>query len=170
MMTLILLLRQCCWKQSSKGGALPCCRVDPFDPDSPIKALPVDKFPSDMFFVLRVVQLLRGLANAMDPDLEFSSVSQVPSQQLPSWTPACCLSTCDTHRMRRGCLQVEMAAPEVRCCARAVAAVCGRCIAGRAQQPGGQRCAAAGQRRMGAIPHLLDHADVGTVKNDSHLQ
>lgn len=54
------------------------CRVDPFDPDSPIKALPVDKFPSDMFFVLRVVQLLRGLANAMDPDLEFSSASQVP--------------------------------------------------------------------------------------------
>lgn len=51
--------------------------MDPFDPDSPIKALPVDKFPSDMFFVLRVVQLLRGLANAMDPDLEFSSASQV---------------------------------------------------------------------------------------------
>jgi hypothetical protein len=51
-------------------------RVDPFDPDSPIKALPVDKFPSDMFFVLRVVQLLRGLANAMDPDLDFSSASQ----------------------------------------------------------------------------------------------
>ena len=38
------------------------CRVNPFDPDSPIKALPVEKFPSDMFFVLRTVQLLRGVS------------------------------------------------------------------------------------------------------------
>lgn len=50
--------------------------VDPFDPNSPIKALPVEKFPSDMFFVLRVVQLLRGLASAMDPEMNFSSAAQ----------------------------------------------------------------------------------------------
>lgn len=44
-----------------------CCllrlQVDPFDPNSPIKQAAVEKFPPDMFFVLRVVQLLRGMAN-----------------------------------------------------------------------------------------------------------
>ena len=40
-------------------------RVDPFSPDSPIKALAVEHFPGDIFFVLRVMQLLRGLAGAM---------------------------------------------------------------------------------------------------------
>ena len=34
-----------------------CPRVDPFDPDSPIKKMGVQKFPPDMFFVLRVVQV-----------------------------------------------------------------------------------------------------------------
>ena len=32
-------------------------RVDPFDPDSPIKKLGVTSFPKDMFFVLRVCQV-----------------------------------------------------------------------------------------------------------------
>lgn len=49
--------------------------VDPFDPDSPIKKLAIEKFPSDMFFVLRVVQLLRGLANGMGV-ADFSSAKQ----------------------------------------------------------------------------------------------
>ena len=35
------------------------CRVSPFDKDSPLKAMGVTRFPSDLFFVLRVVQLLR---------------------------------------------------------------------------------------------------------------
>lgn len=39
--------------------------VNPFDPESPIKKMGVQKFPPDMFFVLRVVQLLRGLADGM---------------------------------------------------------------------------------------------------------
>ncbi len=39
--------------------------MDPFSPDSPIKALAVEHFPGDIFFVLRVMQLLRGLAGAM---------------------------------------------------------------------------------------------------------
>ena len=79
------------------------CRVDPFDPDSPIKALPVDKFPSDMFFVLRVVQLLRGLANAMDPDLEFSSASQVPlTQDALERCPAGCPVFLDVRMTWRG--------------------------------------------------------------------
>ncbi|MEW5318649.1 MAG: hypothetical protein WDW38_009856 [Sanguina aurantia] len=48
-------------------------KVDPFDPDSPIKKSAITTFPQDMFFVLRVVQLLRGLSNGKGmPD--FSSV------------------------------------------------------------------------------------------------
>ena len=46
-------------------GVLLSCRVDPFDPDSPLKKMGVEHFPSDMFFVLRVVQLLRGLSTHM---------------------------------------------------------------------------------------------------------
>lgn len=38
-------------------------QVDPFDANSPIKQSAISRFPPDMFFVLRVVQLLRGLAN-----------------------------------------------------------------------------------------------------------
>lgn len=40
-----------------------CLQVDPFDKNSPIKQAAIEKFPPDMFFVLRVVQLLRGMAN-----------------------------------------------------------------------------------------------------------
>ena len=39
--------------------ALCCCSANPFDPKSPLKQSAVHKFPPDMFFVLRVVQLLR---------------------------------------------------------------------------------------------------------------
>ena len=35
------------------------CRVDPFAADSPLKQTSVDDFPPDLFFVLRVVQLIR---------------------------------------------------------------------------------------------------------------
>jgi hypothetical protein len=38
-------------------------RVDPFDKASPIKQCAITRFPPDLFFVLRVVQLLRGMAN-----------------------------------------------------------------------------------------------------------
>ncbi len=38
-------------------------QVDPFDANSPIKRAAIQSFPPDMFFVLRVVQLLRGMAN-----------------------------------------------------------------------------------------------------------
>ncbi|KXZ54564.1 hypothetical protein GPECTOR_4g629 [Gonium pectorale] len=49
--------------------------VDPFDPNSPIKRSAISTFPQDMFFVLRVVQLLRGLANGMGID-DFSCARQ----------------------------------------------------------------------------------------------
>ena len=51
------------------------CRVDPFDPNSPLKKMAVKHFPSDMFFVLRVVQLLRGLSTHMGVD-NFSTAHQ----------------------------------------------------------------------------------------------
>jgi hypothetical protein len=38
-------------------------QVDPFDPKSPIKQCAIVSFPPDLFFVLRVVQLLRGMAS-----------------------------------------------------------------------------------------------------------
>ena len=48
--------------------------VNPFSPDSPIKGNAVKTFPRDLFFVLRVVQLLRGLKAAMGEDVrDFSS-------------------------------------------------------------------------------------------------
>lgn len=50
-------------------------RVDPFDPNSPLKKMAVKHFPSDMFFVLRVVQLLRGLSTHMGVD-NFSTAHQ----------------------------------------------------------------------------------------------
>lgn len=50
-------------------------KVDPFDPESPIKKMGISTFPADMFFVLRVVQLLRGLADGMGVG-DFSSAKQ----------------------------------------------------------------------------------------------
>jgi predicted unusual protein kinase regulating ubiquinone biosynthesis (AarF/ABC1/UbiB family) len=50
-------------------------KVDPFDPESPIKKMGITTFPADMFFVLRVVQLLRGLADGMGVK-DFSSAAQ----------------------------------------------------------------------------------------------
>lgn len=50
-------------------------KVDPFDRNSPIKQSAISKFPPDMFFVLRVVQLLRGMSNAMGIS-DFSSAQQ----------------------------------------------------------------------------------------------
>lgn len=49
---------------SPSPPALPLShQVDPFSPDSPIKSAGIVSFPPDLFFVLRVVQLLRGLAS-----------------------------------------------------------------------------------------------------------
>ena len=38
-------------------------QVDPFDPNSPIKQGGITSFPGDLFFILRVVQLLRGMGS-----------------------------------------------------------------------------------------------------------
>jgi len=43
-------------------------RVDPFDPDSPLQRAAIETFPPNLFFVLRVVQLLRGLSSGMGVD------------------------------------------------------------------------------------------------------
>lgn len=50
-------------------------KVDPFDKDSPIKQCAITTFPADFFFVLRVVQLIRGLKQGMDVK-DFSSAEQ----------------------------------------------------------------------------------------------
>jgi predicted unusual protein kinase regulating ubiquinone biosynthesis (AarF/ABC1/UbiB family) len=50
-------------------------KVDPFDPESPIKKMGITTFPAEMFFVLRVVQLLRGLQDGMEIN-DFSSAHQ----------------------------------------------------------------------------------------------
>lgn len=56
-------------RERGRGGrddvCIVLCRVDPFAKDSPLKKMSIDHFPPDVFFVLRVVQLLRGLAVAM---------------------------------------------------------------------------------------------------------
>ena len=53
-------------------GALP----DPFSPDSPLRSNAITTFPRDMFFVMRVVQLLRGLKAHMEVPDGFSSADQ----------------------------------------------------------------------------------------------
>jgi hypothetical protein len=58
LLLLLLLLPLLLLLQQSDGA-----QVDPFDENSPIKQAAIEKFPPDMFFVLRVVQLLRGMAN-----------------------------------------------------------------------------------------------------------
>jgi predicted unusual protein kinase regulating ubiquinone biosynthesis (AarF/ABC1/UbiB family) len=50
-------------------------KMDAFGPNSVLKANPVKEFPGDFFFVLRVVQLLRGLAHGMGVD-DFSCAGQ----------------------------------------------------------------------------------------------
>lgn len=40
-------------------------RLDVWSPDSPLKQTAISTFPKDLFFVLRVCQLLRGLSNGM---------------------------------------------------------------------------------------------------------
>eukprot|EP01025_Chloroclados_australasicus_P041555 TRINITY_DN4403_c1_g1_i2.p1 TRINITY_DN4403_c1_g1~~TRINITY_DN4403_c1_g1_i2.p1 ORF type:complete len:589 (-),score=89.91 TRINITY_DN4403_c1_g1_i2:316-2082(-) len=50
-------------------------RVDPFDKDSPIKKVSIDGFPENLFFVLRVCQLLRGMKSNMNVQ-GFSSAIQ----------------------------------------------------------------------------------------------
>ena len=50
-------------------------RVDPFAEDSPIRQVSITTFPPDIFFILRVTQMLRGLAGGMGVD-DFSNVAQ----------------------------------------------------------------------------------------------
>ena len=50
-------------------------RLDVWSPDSPLKQTAISTFPKDLFFVLRVCQLLRGLSNGMGLT-EFSTAKQ----------------------------------------------------------------------------------------------
>lgn len=42
--------------------------MDPFNPKNSIKDNPVKKLPADLYFVVRTVQLLRGIAHAFEVD------------------------------------------------------------------------------------------------------
>lgn len=50
-------------------------RLDVWSPDSPLKQTAISTFPKDLFFVLRVCQLLRGLSNGMGLT-DFSTAKQ----------------------------------------------------------------------------------------------
>ena len=41
---------------------------DPFDPNNSLKKQTVTKLPSDLYFLVRTVQLMRGIAYAFDLD------------------------------------------------------------------------------------------------------
>lgn len=45
---------------------IPGTADNPFDPDSPIKKVSIETFPKDIYFVLRTVQILRGIAHGMN--------------------------------------------------------------------------------------------------------
>ncbi len=61
------------------------CRVDPFAADSPLKQTSVDDFPPDLFFVLRVVQLIRQATHAFTvPSTVQVSVPACICTQIPS--------------------------------------------------------------------------------------
>jgi aarF domain-containing kinase len=47
--------------------------IDPFNPNNALKRNAVSKMPSDLYFVVRTVQLLRGIACAFDIDYSLSS-------------------------------------------------------------------------------------------------
>lgn len=49
--------------------------MDPFSPDSPIKKLGISHFPPEVFFVLRTIQMLRGLSIGMKLD-DFSTAKR----------------------------------------------------------------------------------------------
>jgi len=46
--------------------------VDPFDPNNNLKSSTVTKLPPDLYFIVRAVQLLRGICFALDLDYSLS--------------------------------------------------------------------------------------------------
>ena len=68
-------------------------KVDPFAEDSPIRQVSITTFPPDIFFILRVTQMLRGLAGGMGVD-SFSNVQQ--------WAPYAAAAVRGGARLRGG--------------------------------------------------------------------
>ena len=48
--------------------------MDPFNPESALKKNAVSKMPSELYFVVRTVQLLRGISSAFNLDFSLSDV------------------------------------------------------------------------------------------------
>jgi len=67
--------------------------MNPFSPNNALKANAVTALPSDLYFVVRTVQLLRGIAFAFDVDFSLADswrpyARRVLSAPLPSPSPS----------------------------------------------------------------------------------
>ena len=51
---------------------IPGCIVDPFKPGSTLKLNPVVNIPPDLYFLIRTVQLMRGIAYGFDIDFSLA--------------------------------------------------------------------------------------------------
>ena len=61
--------------------------IDPFNPNNALKRNAVSKMPSDLYFVVRTVQLLRGIASAFDIDYSLSSAWEKHANKILSQHP-----------------------------------------------------------------------------------
>ena len=65
--------------------------IDPFNPLNALKKNAVSKMPSDLYFVVRTVQLLRGIASAFDLDYSLSTAWGPYATKIISKYPALCV-------------------------------------------------------------------------------
>ena len=64
--------------------------IDPFNPNNALKRNAVCKMPQDLYFVVRTVQLLRGIASAFDLDYSLSAAWGHYAEKIVSKYPALC--------------------------------------------------------------------------------
>jgi aarF domain-containing kinase len=62
--------------------------IDPFNPNNALKRNAVSKMPQDLYFVVRTVQLLRGIASAFDLDYSLSTAWAPYAAKIVSKYPA----------------------------------------------------------------------------------
>ena len=65
--------------------------IDPFNPNNALKRNAVSKMPSDLYFVVRTVQLLRGIASAFDIDYSLATAWGPYAEKIISKYPALCI-------------------------------------------------------------------------------
>ena len=64
--------------------------IDPFNPNNALKKNAVSKMPSDLYFVVRTVQLLRGISSAFDLDYSLATTWGPYAEKIISKYPALC--------------------------------------------------------------------------------